>query len=326
MQRWAMSFRNFGQKVRLELYRDSGLSEKLFIVEGLRIDFLIKIIPGLSQAKFSIYNLSNKTIKQISNTKDIYVRLLTGLHDGPMSEPEHTFYVNNALTTKKVPNAITELYCIDSVRKDFSHKQIRALIKAPTLKRYIQEIVRESGSNIVVDYSSIPDTLLKYKPRKPIAAWSGSAIDGIRKVCSTYGINAFEQGGGIKLTYNPRAENQHNSKQNDPSKYYKLNTVNMRSNPKIGVASLEIESIVDFNIKAGTILDTSELITADGLEGFDTYTLINDAIKASVSGVPVYEVLSIEHSGSSYTQQWSTSAMAIKAHGGTTMPTYGWYG
>jgi len=314
----------FGQSVRLEIYSNKEMTDKVFNTDGLRVDFHIKVIPGLNRAKFTIYNMNGDTIRQVVNGER-YVKMFVRLHDRAEQEFGYSFYINNAMNIKAVPDQITELYCVDSLRKDFSLKQIQMTLKKPTLEKYCTEVSRIAGKPIKFDFSSLPEQLLKYVPPNPEAIWSGSAMDAIQAIAVTYNSEVYidEGSNNITLIFKPLHNNQRQSNQNK-STYYKLSTINMRANPRIGVAQMEVNSNLDLNIKAGTLFDTSELLTAASFESQDTLTIANGLIKNYVSGNSIYQVLSVEHKGSNYTKDWNTLAMAVKAYKGTTSPTYGW--
>lgn len=312
----------FGKTVRLEIL-DSN-REVIFDTTGLRVDFQIKILSGFNRAKFSIYNLNEKTIKSISGGER-YVRLFVGLHDRPIQTLKYDFFVNNAMTIKQVPSGITELFCIDAIKKDFTDKQIAIAVTNPTLKNYCKAMLESRKYKGSFKFKYFPKEILEYKPIRPVGVWTGSAEGLLKKLGKSYGFNVYNKGSVIELHYKPLESNQKASGQNDENAYI-LDTIHMRSNPKIGVAKLEIESNLDLTIDSGIILDTNQLLTAETSLGFDDLTISNNYLKASVDGVSRFQTLTVEHTGSNWTSDWVTKAMAVKATKGTHTPTYGWYG
>ena len=105
-----------------------------------------------------------------------------------------------------------------------------------------------------------------------------------------------------------------------------LDSSNMRSNPVVGVARLQIKSNLDTRIECNTILDTSNLVTASSESGFDTLTIDKNFLKDTVSDSSLFSTLSVNHIGSTHTKNWDTKAIAIKAAKGTHLPNYNWYG
>ncbi len=311
-----MMVSKFGQSVRLVVLDEN--KKTIFSTSGLRVDFFIQIIPDWNMAKFTIYNLSPETVKQISNGER-YVKLYTQLHDGPVQELPYDFYVNNSLTYKLVPNALTELYCVGGTKKTFTDKQVQMKVSNPKLERYCDELAKAAKSDVVFKYTDFPPNILDYTPISPQATWSGTVIGALRKLGRQYSFTVNEEAGNIlNLIFQPNTNNQEQSGQNKRAGYI-LNTSNMRSNPRVGIAKIEINSNLDFNIRAGTILDTSKLLTVESVDGFKVLAILNNAMQSAMSGNSRYSTLSVEHSGSNYDDMWHTKAMAMKASQGNKM-------
>ena len=312
------SINKFGKEVRLEIADSTGVV--VFNTSGLRVDFEVKIIPGYNRAKFVIYNLNPKTIKEISNGNR-FVRLYVKLHDRDEQQFNYDFYVNNSVTVKKVPDSLTELYCIGTIRKNFTSKNIALRIPQPSLRRYCKALATAAKQDIKFTFTDFPPEIINYIPPNPNAVWSGEVLKALEKLGRAYSFTVNEEAGNVlNLIYLPKAENQKQSGQNTRSPYL-LKTINMRSNPRIGIAKIEIESNLDLNIRAGTILDTSQLITASAGDTFDYLTQVANQIVSPTSGNSRFSTLTVDHRGSNYTSEWTTSAMAVKATSGTRTPT-----
>ena len=104
-----------------------------------------------------------------------------------------------------------------------------------------------------------------------------------------------------------------------------LSTTNMRSNPKIGPATLSVVSNLDPLIKPSSILDVSELLTIGTDTSEETLQVAQDYLKEKVSGFSKYQTLSVQHKGSNWTGDWITQAAATSPTKGTTMPTNVWW-
>ena len=306
----------FGQTVRLSVY-DSN-SKLILDTSGLRVDFHVSIQATWNAAKFTIYNLAPETIKQLSKGKG-YIRLFTQLHDMPTQELNYDFVINNVFSVKQVPNSVTELYCLDRSKVIFGDKQVQMQVTNPTLKRYCEALSKAAKADITFKYTDFPVNVLNYSPPSPKAVWSGTVLGALTKLGRQYSftVNA-EAGNVINLIFQPKDDNQKQSGQ-DKRPSYVLKTENMRSNPRIGIAKILIESNLDLSIRNGTILDTSKLITATTAEGFQTAATLANQVQAAVEGNARYVTLTVEHKGSNYTNQWVTTAMAYKPVKGTKM-------
>jgi len=309
-----MSINKFGQKVVLSIYDEN--SKLIFSSGGLRVDFDVRIVPDYNRAKFTIYNLNSKSVKDITNGER-FVRLHVQLHDRKAQELAYDFYINNALTIKQVPNSLTEIYCIGTTRRDFTSKVVNVSIKNPTLKRYCEALATKAGKSINFLYEGFPVDLLNITPLNKTAVWSGSVGEALRKLGLAYSFTVNElPNSTILLQYLPQERNE-NSTTISSKIPYVLDTNHMRSNPRVGIEKLEIESNLDFNIKAGTILDTTKLVTVGTVRDFKHLTTVQGQIKAANSGGTKFITTTVQHKGSNYTGDWSTTAMAIKAIAGT---------
>ena len=313
---------NFGIKIHLDILRPNGeLVERL---SDLRIDFHIKQIAGLSQAKLSVFNLSNKTIASL-NSRGVYIRLSTQLHDRQPQAFSTTWYVNNTLTYKALPNAITELYCVAKIYRKLTEKQIQAQVRAPTLQKIVDAMNDDARSDVIFKPQDFPEEVINHRQLNPKYIMDSSAMNNLEALGEQFGFSWHEDGDNtIILQYHPTADNLSQSGQLS-RKAYVLNSTHMRGNPKVGVARMTIESNLDFLIKPGTILDAANLVTAQSADNFKALTLVNNWLKTSVTNSSRFFVLTVEHKGSNYSDQWATSATAVKTTRGKVSSTYGWY-
>ena len=311
-----MMITKFGQSVRLEIQNSD---KSVFKTDGLRVDFEIRIVAGYNRAKFTIYNLNEETVRVISEEGSL-VKMFVRLHDQTEQELGYKFLVNNAVNYKKVPNAVTELYCISHIRKNFTSRFVNVRVTDTTLKGYLKQLEREvnktNGVNVNFVFRHFPRSVENYRPLRSLSSWTGDVLTALEKLGRAYSFTVNEgEGNDIILLFLPTKENQHLSTQNS-STSYKLKTVNMRSTPQVGIVQLNIDSILDFNIKTGTILDTSELVTASAGDTFEFLTQVGNQIKAPIGGNGRFSTLEVVHKGSNYTNVWNTNAVAVKASGG----------
>ena len=313
--------RNFGKKVRIEVYDATGAI--VLNTAGLRIDFDVRLYQGYNRAKFTIFNLTAESAREIS-TGERYVRLYVSLHDGPEYLIANDYYVNNSYTEKKVPNSLTTLYCVDRLYKEITSKQVAIAVKKPTLKKILTALEAAADGPVSIKTTDFPDEVLNTVAERPLAQYRGEFGEVLQGIGKEYNFNNFIQPNKIiEVGYKPLYHNLAQTKQATRAKIV-LQTRNMRSNPVVGVSQLQIESNLDANIGCNSLLDTSALLTAGTDENEENLQMVKDYLKASVAGYSIYAVLSVNHLGSSHTNSWSTKAIAITVAKGTHVNNFNW--
>lgn len=312
----------FGKKILLEVYNSNG--RVILSTSELRVDFDIRMLQGWNRAKFSIFNLDKKTIKSMSYG-DTFVRLYVGLHDRPMELLIDDMYASNVMTEKKVPNSVTTLYCVDKLRKNMTSKQIDTVVRKPNLNKILNAIAKGSSEPMKFTLINFPEEVLKHKPANPFCNLSGEVEECLKDLGGQYGFVHHIKGNNIIVKYNPVDSSKAQSAQSSRGVLV-LDSLNMRANPEIGVARLSIKSNLDPQITTTTMLDTSKLVTASLETSFNTLTVDTGHIHDLVSGWSLYDTLSVNHIGGNFTKNWTTKAIAIKAHKGSVTPEYNWFG
>ena len=312
----------FGQYVLMSVHNADGLL--VFQTDSLRVDFDIRHIRGWSRAKFDIYNLAPDTIKKLSNG-DNYVTIETALHDSEKKVIANKMYISNAMEEIDVPNSITSLFCYSNLRKHYLERQIDISVEVPTLRKIINDAVKASGYKGVVVFKYFPTEVLDFIPPRPKSRQKGSLLDCIELLSKAFKFNMYTEDDTLIFMYKPDFKNLSDTDMYTSEGDVVLDTKNMRSNPKIGVATISVLSNLDPSIKATTILNTTKLITA-GIEVDQVQLELNkDYLRDKVAGSSKYQTLSVQHKGSNFTREWSTQAAATTPTKGTTMPTYSWF-
>jgi len=104
-----------------------------------------------------------------------------------------------------------------------------------------------------------------------------------------------------------------------------LSTNNMRSNPRIGIATVDIVSNLDPRIKPTVNIDISKLLTASAGIDEESLKVTEGILKSAVAGTSKYQVFTTQHTGSNFTGDWATRANAIAPTQGYTMPIHNWF-
>jgi len=319
-----MAIAKFGQYVLLEVHDESGAL--VFSTDNLKIDFDIRHITGWSRAKFTITNLAPDTIRKISYGEN-YLTLKVKLHDGPEHIIADRMFISNALEEVKVPESIFNMYCYSKLRRKFLEEQINVKIDSPSLRRVIQGCLEAAKYKGSVEFVHFPEGMLDYVPPSPNQIHRGSLITCLKRIGAkgNYRFNVYTVGNKFVLMYKPEAKNVESTSLFDGEGNIKLKTNNMRSNPKIGPATLSVISNLDPNIKPATVLDISQLLTVGTNTDQKTLEVAEEYLFEKIAGFSKYQVLSVQHKGSNWDSNWMTQAAATSPTHGTNMPTGKWW-
>lgn len=315
----------FGQKVKLEVF-DKSKTNLVFSTETLRVDFDIRNKFGLNTAKFTIYNLNEETSANILNG-DRYVRLSVALHDQDYVVLVSDMFVSNSYKETILPNKLTYLFCYDIVTKESFEEPVSTILNGDlTLKRLILSAARAANYTGDIRFDLFPEEVLKYKPPRKYGIAAETDFKTVMKdLAKSYNFQYSVRGKDISVVYIPNSNSLGHSLLSDSRlPVVVLDSNNLRSNPKIGPANLEIVSNLDASIVPSTILDISNLITASANMPQDQLELAKDLLRLAVTGFKKYVCLESRHTGSNYTKVWNTTATAVSPRKGTKMNTARW--
>lgn len=314
---------DFGIEIVLEIYDDNG--SVVLSARGLRVDFDIRYYQGYNRAKFTIYNLSKETAREVA-TGDRYIRLFVSQHGGTRYLIADDFYVNNAYTEKRVPDSLTTLYCFDKLKKDVTSKFLNIITSGGSLKSILKTIKDSSEKEVNFKLVDFPKELEDFEPTKKKTIYSGEVGKIIDELAVQYNFIPFIKGNIIELGFqaNDNKDNLKNIGRLNRKKI-KLNSRDMRSNPVVGMTQIKIDSNLDARIECNSVVDTSDLITSTSGDDIEFLAITKDYLKLSVTGYSLFTVLSVNHVGSSHSNNWSTKVIGIKSTKGTQIKNYNWF-
>ena len=320
----AIPIQKFGQYVLLQVHNEQGV--QVFATDSLKVDFDVRNIPNWSRAKIDLTNLAPATIRKLSESQNgNYVTLFTSLHDSPLSKIVDRMFISNAIEEVKVPESITSLYCYSKSRKLFLEKQIDIKVTTPTIHNTVEKILQAGGFTGQIEFKFFPPELLQYRPPKPSTRQQGSVVDLLTKLGLEFGFNYYTIGNKMVFMYKPNVNNVVATSFYSGEGDIKLSTTNMRSNPKIGPATLSVVSNLDPRIEPSTVLDIANLLTVGTNTSTETLQVAENYLREKVAGFSKYQTLSVQHKGSNWTGQWITQAVGTSPTPGTTMPSERWW-
>jgi len=317
-----MVIKKFGQYVLLRVTDSEGTVA--FEANDLRIDFDIRHISTYTRAKFGIYNLLPETVKRITSGEK-YVTIEVGLHGAEPTVIADKLFVGNALEELKVPDTVLSLYCYSRLHKMYLEKQVDITIKNPTLKNTVKDILDTVGFSGQIIYKSFPPEVLAYVPDKPHSKQRGSALTCLEALAAQFDFNFYTEGDNIVIMCKPTSKNVSGTDLYNNKGQIILDTRNMRTNPKLGPATLLIHSNLEPKIRPSSIVNITNLLTAGTDVDEEALSVAQDLLKNSVAGKATYQVLSVQHKGSNFTKDWSTHLFASNPTAGTNMSTTAWF-
>lgn len=320
----------FGKKVYLTVHKPSG--EVVLDAYNLRVDFDIFRRPGYAVAKIQIYNLSQSSIKAISS-KGSRVSISTQLHDGPKELICKSFDVSNSFTELKLPESITNLFCVDRGYKELTSKSTEYKLTRPSLRRSIDSLLRLSPESYTVDFGdSFPEGAIDKIPDTPVVKLVGSVKANLNILKKQHHFDWYTYNRVLSINYKPTAK-QIEKKSVNLSTPIVLDTSNLRSTPVMGLTMANISSNLDGRFRPGVRVDVSKLKTARvgaaDAGGEDQILQWNKGLVASTIGHTYsYSIMSVQHHGSSHTNEWHSDLVCYSPARGTAMPIYGksWMG
>ena len=319
-----MAIKKFGQYVLLQIHSEGG--ELVFETDSLKIDFDIRHIQGWSRGKVTLTNLAPDTIRKIGDAENAnYVTIKTSLHDSELRVIADRMYISNALEEIKVPESIFNMYCYSKVRKLFLEKQVDIQVPSPSLEALVNAVVSDTGFSGEVEFKYFPPTILSYVPPAPKSRQQGSLISILQVLGGQFNFNVYTEGSKLLIMYKPDVANVEATDFYSGAGDVLLATSNMRSNPKIGPATLSVVSNLDPLIKPTSILDISALLTLGTDTDEITLQVAEKYLKDKVSGFSKYQALSVQHKGSNWSGDWTTQVAATSPTPGTTMPSTNWW-
>ena len=306
------------QEVFLTVHDSSVGGNVVLNPTGLRVDFNIKQIPGFNRATFTMYNLTEATVKSLVDGER-YVTLKTRLHNGKLFTLANRYYVSNAVDELQLPNRITTLYCFDNLKKTLLDNQVNYTAHDTSLNGMMKKL----AFNTKVDYVSFPQnyegkqsSLLTSRPLQ------GSVGSCIKKLETEFKFKMFTEDGRLVLMHLPDLKQVGNTDLGDAAPIT-LKTTAMRSNPKIGIASCTIHSNLDGRIKPTSVLDLSHLLTIGSESDSRTLQLVENYLQ-NYTKYSKYQAFAVEHSGSTHTPEWSTRVTGLSPTEGKLMSTVTW--
>jgi hypothetical protein len=325
--------KSFGQKVNLEVFGKDGelvfssqkVKETTDPYTSLRVDFHVIEMQGYNRAKFEIYNLNNRTVKELTNGER-YCKLSVSLHDQPYEVLIDEMFVSNAMRETRMPSNVTSLFCYDKIRKDVTEETVSFSTFNTSLKGIMTAAIAKAGFKTELDFKDFPNAKLDYRYPAPIYMWSGTIDKLFNSLGKQFDFKWFIKGKGITAMYIPSLNNLEESSLSSKKPDIILRTSNMRATPKIGPATLQVTSNLDTRIRPTSILDSSKLVTASATDTDETLQTSLDFLKTVVSGFSKFQCIAVEHQGSNFTKKWETSTTAIAPRGGNKMPLYNWHG
>jgi len=286
--------------------------------DSLRVDFDIRDVVGWVRAKIEIYNLAPSTITKLMGGEN-YVTITTALHDGPEVIVAKDLYISNSIDVFAVPNNVTTLYCYSKLKKSTLEKRVNVQVERPSLKNLMDAILDDVFFDGNVKYIHFPDNYVEDVPLNLTSKQEGSLQSCLDDIGKYYRFHTYVDGDDLTLVYAVSPKNAGSTGLTDAEPTVILNTDNMRSNPIIGPATINITSNLDTRIKPGAVLSVKQLLTASTNATQEQLELTEDYL-GIIAGFNNYQTYSVNHIGSNWTGNWTTKATGLAPTKGYNAP------
>jgi hypothetical protein len=255
-----------------------------------------------------------------------FADLSVRLHDGELRPIVKDMFVSNALQVTVLPETVASLYCYSGIMRSTFEKPIDEYIFNPSLENILRHLMSVAGYEGTPEFKFFPDEVLKSIPDSPTKREVGTLLDILDRLGDQYSFKTYTDFDSVVFMYIPDSKNVDQTSLFDASADIVLDTNNMRQNPKIGPAQLQVTSNLDPLIRPTSVLDVTKLLTVASSVNEETLKVAQDFLSGQVAGFTKYQTLTVRHRGSNYTSVWETTAMATSpSSGGTTMPTTNWW-
>ena len=310
--------KRFGQEVFLTI--ESADGTPILNAAGLRIDFDVKQIQGFSRASVVIYNLNDETIGNlIGGNQDHYATLTTRLHGGNEFVLIDGFYISNSIDHKVLPDTITTLYMYSGLKKKYLEQQVSTSARTSSLDAQLKALKRATKFPGEFVLKSFPEGFEAFIPPRGPSPMTGSMSEILEALGKENNFKFWTVGEDIQISYLPGL-NQVPLTDLDTREFITLDTNNMRANPKLSPAQLQINSNLDGSIVPTAIVDITQLLTAEIGTDEVTLQIADNFAQTAVSGYKRFQVIEVTHKGSNYTGSWNTMADCIAPKRGATAP------
>lgn len=309
------------QKITLQVHDSLTKGGLILEVKNLRIDFDIRQIPNYNKAKVVVYNLNNEAVTSLMSGKR-YVTIKVQLHEGKEHTLIHRYYVNNAVDELLLPNRITSIFCFSNELIENLQKPIKVVVASPSIKSCIRQCAAAVGFSGEIKYLSFPEGQVDQVFERMYRSFHRTFLDALKSLGKEYNFNFYIKDGDLIIMYKPDLDNVELTNLGIRESIL-LNTDAMRSNPKVGMATAVIDSILDPTIYPSTVIDLSNLITVGVSEPEESLELVGDYLK-NFSSYNRYQSFAVQHKGSNYTADWNTIINALSPTKGKLAPTVAW--
>ena len=350
----AEAAKGFGQYVLLEIFDlPDRQGRQVFSTDQLRVDFSIASMGGYERASIQIYNLSDDNI--VLMKEGTYMTLSTKLHGLGGRPIMKNYFISNAFTETRLPNRITTLYGVGNAVGMLEQQMnarvgfrigkpflpgMRMILEEPTLRNAVYaavEMANEKNSKKIdarriqvgPDYKKPEFRNYRPYPDDPIIDKKiGSGIDltgsldkWLKRWAGPMKAHISTENGRIVISHTPSSNSVEKSQYPviaaEDKSVFKVSLDNLRTNPMISPAKMELVINLDPEVRSGTLINTETVFTQSVLSLDSSDALLRvakDFVKDTVNvSSPYYQILEIIHVGSNYTEQWESRLRAFSA-------------
>lgn len=310
------------QNVRVLVYDSDEVSaEPIMEIEGLRIVFDIRHIPGFSRGQVTITNMNDRQINRLVQGER-WITVFTKLGSARERTIASRFYVNNATDVIKLPNRMVTLYCFDNLRRKVLEGQVDEICPVPSLENIIKQVVSKTH-NGPIHFQDFPTGLIEDSGLRRTRSMQGSVQQVLKQLELEFQFRTYTVDGALVFMHSPDLNNLSETALATRPAEVILKTHAMQSNPVIGIATAKVTSNLDPLIKPAMVLDFSQLITVEAGASEETLQLVKDYTQ-NFSIYSKYQAFAVIHKGDTHSKLWTSVINCVSPTKGSLMPTVAW--
>lgn len=291
-------------------------------LEDLRVDFTVHTELGynLDKAMIDVYNLNYATIKALSSSKEIKVRLEIGNKGQKSLDTLFEGVLMNIQPVKMYQDHVTTLFCwsknVINMGKPWNESR-----KGSSLKDLIDSIADQGGYKRA-NYQAFTEGEVKSIQVNKIAQ-TGTLLEVLTYLALTYGFKFCSNRGVLyiaKQQVTDKTLNEDISKMKDIVKYKVYENL-IRKPASFSLSEVKLSYRLSPKIIPSNLIeipDRNDSTIQRILEGTGDLIYFQQGL-AKLAIYNLYQVMSVKHAGSNYTDKWDSEIYGLVYSNNKTM-------
>lgn len=309
---------------------DDGLL--LAVLENYRIDFVMQSQLGWSadELKIDVYNLDPSLVGSLMDSVNKVFTLEAGYEDEGMNIIM-TGGITNVWGRKEIPNHITTMWCVPlsafQPSQPFKIDPPRTFDNTK-LKDALNMLAKDAGYTKDCTFIGMSDEVLNYVLKSK--SIKGTLAEALDELGDLFKFNFQATESNIKIISQLTSRTVIDQIASKEVNVHTIALNKVKGNPSVDVAQTTIKVVLDTSIKAGNVVDITSLVSrtvnnsnniskkgvvynypTDSIINMNSEVLFRDPNAYKYFIYNRYQILSLIHSGSNYSQVWDTTISGV---------------